>query len=181
VRQLVERHGGTVEARSGGRGQGSEFIVHLPATSAPPAAGRPALEQPAAPALSPRRVLVVDDNIDAVESLKSLLMMYGHEVRQAADGVEAIEAVLSFEPNVIFMDLDMPRLNGMDAACRIRELVLAHQPVIVALTGLGQEADRERSRKVGIDHHIVKPLDRQSLERILGWGDAVSHIMSQSA
>jgi CheY-like chemotaxis protein len=171
VRQLVQRHGGTVEAHSGGCGQGSEFVVRLPATTAPPTASRSAPEQPAAPLLSTRRVLVVDDNTDAAESLKSLLTMLGHEVREAADGVQAIETACSFDPHVIFMDIDMPRLNGVDAARRIRELALAHQPVIVALTGLGQEADRERSRKAGIDYHIVKPIDRQSLDRIFGGTD----------
>ncbi len=167
VRELVQRHGGTVKAYSGGRGQGSEFVVRLPATTAPPPVSRSAPEQAEAPVISPRRVLVVDDNTDAAESLKSLLTMLGHVVCEAADGVQAVDAARNFDPDVIFMDIDMPRLNGVEAARRIRALPLTHRPVIVALTGLGQEGDRERSLKAGIDYHIVKPIDRQSLERVL--------------
>ena len=114
-----------------------------------------------------RRILIVDDHADGAASLEALLRMLGHEVRQARDGIEAIEVTRVFEPDVIFMDIGMPRLNGFDAARRIRELTLATRPSIVALTGWGQEADRKRSEQAGIDGHLVKPVELAALHRVL--------------
>jgi CheY-like chemotaxis protein len=124
-------------------------------------------EAPPARAGAGRRILIVDDHADGAASLEALLRMLGHEVRQARDGIEAIEAARVYEPDVIFMDIGMPRLNGLDAARRIRELPLATRPSIVALTGWGQEADRKRSEQAGIDEHLVKPVELAALHRVL--------------
>jgi len=187
VRQLVEMHGGAVSGRSEGLGRGAEFIVRLPALgelavspAAWPAASR-AVEHAgevraessmpegssAVRASAGRRILVVDDHADGAASLEALLRMLGHEVRQARDGIEAIEVAQAFEPDVIFMDIGMPRLNGLDAARRIRELPLATRPSIVALTGWGQDTDRKRSEQAGIDQHLVKPIELAALHRVL--------------
>jgi CheY-like chemotaxis protein len=168
VRQLVQLHGGRVEARSDGEGRGSEFVVRLPALGPPAAsASAPALQQLVAVHPGARRVLVVEDNPDSAESLRALLELLGHDVHQAADGAAAIEAVRTFRPDVVFMDIGMPGMNGLEATRRIRELPLARQPLIVALTGWGQDADRERSQFAGVDQHMVKPIDHEALRAVL--------------
>jgi signal transduction histidine kinase/ActR/RegA family two-component response regulator len=167
VRELVGLHGGQVEARSQGQDCGSEFIVRLPALEPQPSAdGTPAQSARTATA-SRRRVLVVDDNLDAADALKRILLLLGHEVHQSADGASAVDVVRLFEPDVVFMDIGMPGMNGLEAARRIRRLTLARQPLICALTGWGQEADRERSHAAGIDRHLVKPIDRDTLQSVL--------------
>jgi len=144
--------------------------VRLPAL--PEHASSSALSVPeslsAARASDGRRVLVVDDHADGAASLEALLCLLGHEVPQARDGLEAIEVARTFEPDVIFMDIGMPRLNGLEAARRIRELPLATRPSIVALTGWGQQTDRKRSGQAGIDEHLVKPIELAALHRVLG-------------
>jgi CheY-like chemotaxis protein len=109
----------------------------------------------------------VDDNLDAAEALKQVLLLLGHEVHQTADGATAIDVVRHFEPDVVFMDIGMPGMNGLEAARRIRRLTLARQPLICALTGWGQDADRESSQAAGIDRHLVKPVDRDTLQSVL--------------
>jgi PAS domain S-box-containing protein len=175
VRQLVRLHGGSVEARSEGPGHGSEFIVRLPAKSPATAqglSGGPAADasgDPAGAAIAGerRRILVVDDNLDSAESLKALLELGGHEVEQASDGFQALEAVRTFRPAIVFMDIGMPNLDGLEATRRIRDLPLPAQPIIVALTGWGQDADRERSRRYGVDLHLIKPIDPEAVRRVL--------------
>ncbi len=168
VKRLVEMHGGTVEARSKGPAQGSEFVVRLPV-----AAEGKATEKHAAGGVEndvprpKRRILVVDDNRDSVDSLALMLRMTGNEVRTAHDGVEAVDAAATFNPEIILLDIGLPRLNGFDAARRIREQVGSKNIVIVALTGWGQEEDRRRSQEAGFDHHMVKPVDPQSLMKLL--------------
>jgi PAS domain S-box-containing protein len=167
VHQLVQLHGGSVEARSEGIGHGSEFIVRLPLLT--PAAA-PAGPVPAASASGeagePHRVLVVDDNGDCAESLGALLQLMGHEVRAVEDGARAIEVARTFRPAVIFMDIALPRMNGLEAAQQIQALALAEPPLIVALTGWGQDVDRERSLRAGIRYHLTKPIDPESLQRV---------------
>jgi PAS domain S-box-containing protein len=166
VRSLVEMHGGSVEARSGGANQGSEFLVRLP-ISQPPAAA------PAAPPeISPagkvkRRVLVVDDNPDALEALSMMVRILGNDVRKARDGLEAIEVAEAFRPDAVLMDLGMPKLNGYDAARRIREHAWGQDMVLIATTGWGQEEDKLRSRLAGFDHHLIKPVDPGAVQRLL--------------
>jgi CheY-like chemotaxis protein len=114
-----------------------------------------------------QRVLVVDDNTDAAASLALLLNMEEYEVRTAADGEEAIEQARIFAPQIIFMDLAMPRLDGLEAARRIRALPQGEEIRIIALTGWGQEADRQRTRAAGMDHHLVKPVSLDALQSVL--------------
>src|SRR5579872_3204301 len=165
VRQLVKLHGGRVEARSEGLGHGSEFIVHLPLHDAGTQPLLPADSQRTASA-AVRRVLVVDDNSDCAHTLITLLGLLGHQAREAGDGLQALEEVRTFQPDVIFMDIGMPRMDGLEAARQIRAMPLAEQPLIVALTGWGQQSDRARSQEAGIDQHLIKPIDPEALRRI---------------
>jgi CheY-like chemotaxis protein len=158
-------HNGTVTAFSEGPGLGARICVRLPlaaATDIPDIA--PA---PPAPRNRGQRVLVVDDNTDAAASLALLLKMENHEVCTAADGVEAIELTRTFAPQIIFMDLAMPRLDGLEAARRIRRLPNGAHVRIVALTGWGQEADRLRTRDAGMDAHLTKPVSLDALHSVL--------------
>lgn len=166
VRTLVQMHGGTVEAVSDGPGKGSAFTVRLPLVAAadserrePDRAGSPYRRQ---------RILIADDNADAAATLATLLEMHGHTVRTAADGEEAFDQARTFEPDVIFMDLGMPRLDGIEAARRIRALPQCSHARIVALTGWGQDADRQRTHEAGMDHHLTKPVSLEALRRLLG-------------
>ncbi|HEY2158860.1 MAG TPA: PAS domain-containing protein, partial [Isosphaeraceae bacterium] len=168
VKSLVEMHGGTVSAESGGDGKGSTFAVRLPKLEAPSKipGGLPiAPDRPAAGA--GRRILVVDDNGDSALSMARLLRFRGNEARTAHDGMEALEAAEEFRPEVILMDVGMPRLNGFEATRRIREQPWGRSMIIIALTGWGQVGDRERSREAGCDGHLVKPVDLAELESLL--------------
>jgi CheY-like chemotaxis protein len=168
VKGLVELHAGSVTARSDGPGHGSEFIVRLPMVIAPAARGpQPAAAAVDAPAGSRRRILIVDDNVDAARSLGMMLSLQGNEVRLAHDGLEAVEAAAKFRPEVALLDIGMPRLNGYEAAQRIRAEPWGKDMVLVALTGWGQEDDRRRSREAGFDHHLVKPVEPGELARVL--------------
>ncbi len=167
VKRLVEMHGGSVEARSEGHGKGSELVVRLPA--APPLPGEPRekrADEGAAEANS-LRILVVDDNEDAAVSLAMMLEILGNEVQTAHDGLEALEAAPAFRPDVILLDIGMPRLNGHEVARRIRRQPWGKGVLLVALTGWGQEEDRRRSREAGFDFHLVKPVDAAALEKVL--------------
>jgi signal transduction histidine kinase/ActR/RegA family two-component response regulator len=166
VKSLVESHGGTVEVRSAGIGQGSEFIVRLPVLSeADEPSPKPAIVEPS-PTMS-RRILVVDDNRDSAESLAMLLKLTGNETRTAYDGLEAVEAAARFRPDVVLMDVGLPNLNGYDAARRIREQPWGKGMVLVALTGWGQDEDRQKSKEAGFNDHLVKPLDHAALMQLL--------------
>ena len=165
VRQLVELHKGTVEAHSI-LGKGSEFIVRLPVMPAP-------LQLPPSPALKNNpanekcRVLVVDDNIDAAQSLAMLAEISGHETQVAYDGPSALKAALTWQPDVVLLDIGLPGLNGYEVAMRIRQESKRKDIVLVALTGYGQNSDRKKSQDAGFDHHLVKPADFDEVEKIL--------------
>ena len=165
VRQLLDLHGGTVSARSDGYGLGSEFTVQLP-RCAPP---EPAAVVPAATAPSParRRILVVDDNRDAADSLALMLQLMGHETHTGHDGLEAVALAAAHRPEVVLLDIGMPNLDGYGAARRIRELPGAADIVLVALTGWGQEEDRRKSAAAGFNRHLVKPVDLAALQDVL--------------
>jgi CheY-like chemotaxis protein len=167
VKTLVEMHDGTVEARSAGVGRGSEFVVRLPlrVTPAPALPRARASIQPVATA--PRRILVVDDDRDSVDTLAILLKVIGHEVHIARDGLEAIKVAATCQPHVILLDIGLPRLNGYEAARRIREQQRPRGVTLVALTGWGQEEDRRRSEEAGFDAHLIKPVDFVALTKLL--------------
>jgi PAS domain S-box-containing protein len=166
VKTLVEMHGGTVRARSEGRGRGSEFEVRLPTLSEPPRAQpQKAVEEPAPQV--PRRILIVDDNEDGAQSLAELLEVGGHETHTAHDGFEAIEAAERLRPDLMLLDIGLPRMNGYEVCTRIRQERWGRDLVVVALTGWGQEEDRQRSREAGFDAHLVKPVDHDHLAKLL--------------
>jgi two-component system CheB/CheR fusion protein len=167
VHVLTEMHGGTVTAESDGLGAGSSFTVRLPVLQPSEIEDSGVGAQTAPAALVRRRVLVADDNLDAAESLAMLLTMMGHEVRAAHDGAQAVEQAEQFRPDLILMDVGMPTLDGLQAATRIRSMEWGASPVIVALTGWGQDADRLRSKEAGCDVHLVKPLDFDRLTVLL--------------
>ncbi|HEX4613741.1 MAG TPA: PAS domain S-box protein, partial [Urbifossiella sp.] len=167
VKGLVEMHGGTVSACSDGPGRGSEFTVTLPVIAVESTAAALVPEDRPAGTRSRRRVLVVDDNRDGAETMAVMLGMLGDEVRTAHDGVEAVEQAERFRPAVILMDLGMPRLSGLDATRQIRAQPWGREMTIIALTGWGQEADRERTRAAGCNGHLVKPVDLSELEKLM--------------
>ena len=165
-RQLIEMHGGTIEARSEGPGKGSEFRVRVPLSHARPDAEA---VRDAAPLhiTTGLRILVADDNIDAAQTLAMMLTLNGNDVRTARDGIEAIAVAKSFLPQVILLDIGMPRLNGYDACRQIRRVDALAKCLIVATTGWGQDEDMCRSREAGFDHHLVKPVEASALEALL--------------
>jgi signal transduction histidine kinase len=166
VRTLVEMHDGSVEAKSPGRGKGSEFLVHLPCVPAPARIGSPSPIAAGAGSMRSLRILVVDDNRDSAESIAKLLELWGHEVRLAHDGLAAVEMALAHRPEVILLDIGLPGLNGYRACQAIRQHGLTDE-LIIAMTGYGQEEDRRQSLESGFDRHLVKPIDLRTIERLL--------------
>jgi len=166
VRNLVELHGGTVEAHSGGVGQGSEFVVRLPILMETP---RPSTRPitTGSTTTPTRRILVVDDNRDAAESLAMLLQLMGHEARTVYDGLEAVETATKFQPDVVLLDIGLPRLDGYEAARQIRAQQRDQRLTLVALTGWGLGEDRRRSDDAGFDAHLVKPVEPEALMKLL--------------
>ncbi len=167
VQRLVEMHGGSIEAHSDGHGTGSTFTVRLPVVLTVPTDRRDGGDGGQSAAAVRRRVLVVDDNRDAAISLAEMLDLMGNESRTAHDGLQAVAAAAAFHPDVILMDIGMPKLNGYDACRRIREQPWGGTPVIVACTGWGQDDDRRKSREAGFDFHLIKPVDPAELESLL--------------
>ncbi|HET8948441.1 MAG TPA: ATP-binding protein [Candidatus Polarisedimenticolia bacterium] len=164
VNRLVEMHGGRVEARSAGPGMGSEFVVTLP-TAGPPAARRDAREGERP--MKRFRMLVVDDNRDSAESLALLLKLTGHETNTALDGEAAVAAAQQILPDVVLLDIGMPKLNGYDACKRIRSEPWGRDMILIAQTGWGQEDDRRRTEEAGFDGHVVKPVDPDDLMKMV--------------
>jgi PAS domain S-box-containing protein len=166
VRRIVELHGGSVQATSDGLGKGSEFIVRLPLTSHA-GAGKSAEEDPLHErAPRPLRVLVIDDNVDAANSLCLLLQSMGHAVRAVYDGPSGIAMAQEFNPQVVMLDIGMPVMSGYDVARALR--ASSSRYVIVAVTGWGHEAAKRQSREAGFDHHLVKPVSEAQLAEVLG-------------
>jgi PAS domain S-box-containing protein len=169
VRNLVEMHGGVVEAKSEGVGKGSEFVVRIPlvepnalrAGPVEPQAVKPSKNAPA------QRVLVVDDNVDAAESLGRMLRLLGNEVRTAHDGPAAFDLAIDFIPEVILLDIGLPGMNGLEVARRLRQLPGLRDCLLIAQTGWGQDEDRRRTSEAGFDHHLVKPLNLAVLQKFL--------------
>lgn len=168
VKRIVEMHGGTVTALSEGLGKGSEFTVELPRLENPPSkAAAQATNAPPPESAPKQKILVVDDNVDGALSLAMMLRILGNETRTADDGLAAIEAAAEFVPDVILLDIGLPKMNGYDVCRRIREQAWSKNTLIIALTGWGQDKDREQSAEAGFDHHLVKPVDLTALQHLL--------------
>ena len=168
VKSLVAHHNGTVSADSPGIGMGSTFRVRLPllqsrASDSDSSAPRP----PQSSTHSRHRILVVDDNVDAAQSMANLIALHGHDVEVAHDGLEALDKTQRFCPHLVFLDIGMPGLDGVETARRLRATPAGEQLVLVALTGWGQQADRDRTSAAGFDAHVVKPIDETTLLRTL--------------
>ncbi len=165
VQSLVAQHGGRVSARSEGRGRGSEFVVTLPLAQGSftpgPSSGR------TAEAILRKRVLVVDDNDDAAETLSELLQAQGFTVRTAHDGPAALEAAMAFTPDLAIVDIGLPVMDGYELAMRLRDLPALRETRLIAVTGYGQEEDRARSAAAGFHSHLVKPVDPEKLRHVL--------------
>jgi len=167
VERLVALHGGSVEAHSEGANRGSEFIVRLPACTEPRSDG-PGVAAARVPAAQVRRrVLVVDDNRDATDSMSMLLSAWGHDSRSARDGTEALGLAADFQPEVVLMDIGLPGMDGYEVARRMLQLPGLRNTVLIAMTGYGQEEDRLRSREAGFARHFVKPADPVALRSLL--------------
>jgi CheY-like chemotaxis protein len=165
VRKLVELHGGSVEARSAGRDQGSEFIVRLPLIS------EPALPEKAGGAIAAAtrrwRMLIVDDRAEQTRTMRMLVQRMGHETHIASDGASALRILEEFPCDVALIDIGLRGMSGYDLARRIRERPKFKGMVLIAQTGWGRDEDRQRSREAGFDHHLVKPIDRRLLAELL--------------
>jgi PAS domain S-box-containing protein len=173
VKRLIEMHGGSVEARSDGHGHGSEFVVRLP-VALPIAAEEPAMQPILVYAQARQRILVVDDNVDAAESLSMMLTMMGNETRTAHDGAGALDIAAVFRPELMFLDIGMPLMNGYELSRRIRRQAWGEDMVLIALTGWGQEEDKLSSLEAGFDSHLTKPVSPATLEKLLAGVSASS-------
>jgi PAS domain S-box-containing protein len=176
VHRIVSLHGGTVRAFSPGAGRGSEFVVTLPRVVSEAARSMPARGERSMTVGSNseeehrrkrRRVMVIDDNKDAAESMSMLFELWGHEVVCAYDGRAALETAATYRPDAVFLDIGLPGMDGYEIAERLRELPESARTVLVAITGYGQDEDRRRSREAGIDHHLVKPVAPETLQKLL--------------
>jgi CheY-like chemotaxis protein len=167
ARQLVRLHEGHIEVRSEGNGRGSEFVVTLPVSQSKPMEGPVTERVSTAAKQAKQRILVVDDNRDAAESLAMILGMSGSDVDVALGGPQALEKIATFAPDIVFMDIGMPGMDGYEVAERIRAVPSCDQLVLVALTGWGQAEDRERAMKAGFDQHLTKPVDPADLDQVL--------------
>jgi signal transduction histidine kinase/ActR/RegA family two-component response regulator len=166
VKRIVEMHGGEVQAESAGLGEGCRFIVRLPCATADAAIDAPEPARESAPAAPRRRVLVVDDNRDSADTLAMMLELLGHDAQRLYDPYAAVEAVARFEPQVVFLDIGMPGLNGYELARRLRAAPGGGALTLVAVTGWGQPEDRRRTHEAGFDHHLVKPPEVDAIQRV---------------
>ncbi len=174
VSRLVQMHGGTVSAASDGSGEGSTFSVRLPLRVHETDIGASGRRAAVRPDSERRKVLVTDDNEDAAAALALLLTHMGNDVQIAHDGEEALTVAAQFQPDLILMDVGMPRLDGLEATRRLRKTEWGRRAAIVALTGWGQDADKRRSHEAGVDDHLVKPVDPEALEKVLAAVPATS-------
>ena len=165
ARRLITMHGGTIEAFSEGAGKGAEFVITLPLARAP--AVRPPPPGPVPRSATPLRVLIVDDNVDLVEMLATIVAGQGHQVQKALDGPSALITARAFRPEVVLLDLGLPFMSGLEVARRLRAEPRTRDAHLIALTGWGQDEDRRRTREAGIDEHLTKPTDPDVLMRML--------------
>ncbi|MEC5406356.1 PAS domain S-box protein [Paraburkholderia sp. MPAMCS5] len=170
VRGLAELHGGTVAAFSGGPGAGSEFVIRLPLSKSADPAGNPAsgdATQPAKPSAAGQRIVIVDDNADAADSLAMVLELEGHDVRTASDGMAGLALIAEFAPQAVILDIGLPLLNGYEVARRVRRDFPDAGIRLIAVTGWGQQQDKQTAVEAGFDHHFTKPVDPMELQRVL--------------
>lgn len=169
ARQFAEMHGGTLHATSAGLGKGSEFVLTLPVVveETLPSVQQEKMDSEMMKELTTRKILVVDDNVDAADTLEALLGMDGFDVKAVYDGVAAVEAAERIRPDIIVMDIGMPGMDGYDAARMIRQQPGGKDMTLIALTGWGQTADKDRAGQAGFDHHLVKPVDYDQLMKCL--------------
>ncbi|MBI1850169.1 MAG: response regulator, partial [Planctomycetes bacterium] len=172
VRRIVELHGGSVEARSEGPGRGSEFVLRLPVV-APPSLEAKSPRGAAAQSVK-RRILVADDNPDSATSLAMMLRIMGNEVRSVTDGENALREAATFRPDIVLLDIGIPRVDGYATARRVRESPWGRDVTLIAVTGWGQDDYKRRSQEAGFDHHLVKPVDIPTLVGIVGQSSPVS-------
>ncbi len=165
VKQLVEMHGGSVQAYSEGLGQGSTFVVRLPTVSEQTQNIEDSDSEPQT--MNPRRILIVDDNEDSAMTLAMLFEITGDETQTAYDGLKSVEAAETFRPDIVLLDIGLPGLSGYEVARKIREQPWGEAMVLVALTGWGQPEDRQKSKEAGFDGHMVKPVDHETLLKLL--------------
>ena len=169
-KRLVEMHDGDIEARSDGPGRGTELVVRLPLVDdddRTPAHGAPGGARDGASEPRPERILVVDDNVDAAESLSRMLRLQAHEVRVVYDGLAALAAARDMKPDVVLLDIGLPEMDGLEVAKSLRERGDRPRPLLVAMTGFGQAEDRARTAAAGFDHHLTKPVDPQQLQSLM--------------
>ena len=169
ARRLIEMHGGTLEGRSEGPGRGAEFAIRLPIGTGVPGLAS-AVPDPPGDTPPSRRILVVDDNEDAAAMLSAMLGTWDQNTRIAHDGLTAIEVAREFRPEIVLLDIGLPRIDGYETARRLRAEPWASGLVIIAVTGWGQDADLERSRLAGFDHHLVKPVNPRQLRALVATG-----------
>jgi PAS domain S-box-containing protein len=165
AKHVVELHGGTIAARSEGRGRGSEIVVHLPVPKPAEPARGPSAPENARSGL--RRILVVDDNVDGAKLLATLLRVTGHDVRHVYSGPECLALVEDFEPQAVLLDLGLPGMDGFEVARHLRRRPGADAVLLIALSGYGRDEDRRKTREAGFDHHFVKPADLEAIQRLL--------------
>jgi PAS domain S-box-containing protein len=167
VKRLVEMHDGEIEARSEGSGRGSELVVRLPIAPDAMIADGMAPAARDAGRSRPERILVVDDNVDAAESLSRLLRLHAHEVRVVYDGLAALAAARDMHPDVVLLDIGLPKMDGLEVAKNLRAHGDGPRPLLVAMTGFGQAEDRARTAAAGFDHHLTKPVDPKLLQSLM--------------
>jgi two-component system CheB/CheR fusion protein len=167
VKNLVELHGGSVEAHSDGAGQGAEFVVRLPVLSIAAGPARKARKKAVPAPHVKRRILVVDDNIDAADSLATVLRLSGHEVQVGYEGPAALNLAQEFRPQIVLLDIGLPKMDGYEVARRLRQMPDLEKTSLVAITGYGQDDDRKSSHEAGFDHHLIKPVQFERLQSIM--------------
>jgi CheY-like chemotaxis protein len=176
ARRIAELHGGSLTAASEGEGKGAEFMFRVPLVRMVAVPTKPAEKPTPAPQVVPRRILVVDDNVDAAKTLELLLKSLGHDTRAVFNGVEALRVATEFRPDVVLLDIGMPGLDGYEVARRLRHQNPQHTFKIIAVTGWGQESDRQKTREAGFDLHLVKPVDITALAKaVTGRNGATLH------
>jgi PAS domain S-box-containing protein len=167
AQRLIKLHGGSLEALSEGPGRGSEFIIGLPLAAVPAASSHSSSREAQRRPAGSRRVLVVDDNRDAAESLETLLQLWGHETRSAYDGPRALALATEFRPEIVLLDIGLPGMDGYEVARQMRALPGGERALIVAVTGYGRSSDRLQSQEAGFDHHLVKPVLPEVLQELI--------------